>query len=106
MQSDGTYKALVFKVPKANEADSDYRIVFYRRRGNAYVRHGAQANLVNFGRPGLSAGATPRMETTINRLGVRYHFVVGAKGAEMVPSEGVEDGGSLVCRRASEIAGI
>ena len=95
-QADGSYKAFVFKLPKARKADSDYRIVFYRRQGSVYVRHGAEANLVNFQRPRLSTGAMPRIETTINRLGVRYHFVVDAKGAEMVPSEGATDGGSLV----------
>jgi hypothetical protein len=29
-QPDGTYRVLVFKLPKVNDADSDYRVVFYR----------------------------------------------------------------------------
>jgi hypothetical protein len=95
-QADGTYKALVFKLPKASDADSDYRVVFYRQQGNSFVRHGAENNLVNFQRPRLSDGAAPRIETTENRLGVRYHFVVDAKGAEMVPSEALDDAGALV----------
>jgi hypothetical protein len=94
-QADGTYKALVFKLPKASAADSDYRVVFYRQEGNTFLRHGAEANLVNFERPRLSHEATPRIETTLNRLGVRYHFIVDATGAEMVPSEGLDDGGAL-----------
>ncbi len=94
--TDGTYKALVFKLPKASDADSDYRVVFYRKQGNTFLRHGAEANLVNFQRPHLSDGPNPRVETSINRLGVRYHFVVDAKGANMVPSEGADDAGALV----------
>jgi hypothetical protein len=93
-QSDGTYRVLVFKLPKASDPDSDYRVVFYRHQGAAYVRHGAETNIVNFERPRLSASG--RVETTENRLGVRYSFVVDAKGVEMVPSEGVADGGVVV----------
>ncbi len=94
--ADGAYKAEIFKLPKANEADSDYRVVFFRREGATYVRHGAEQNLLNFERPRLNPGPPPRVETTMNRLGVHYHFVVDAKGAEMVPTEGVGDAGSLV----------
>ena len=96
VQSDGAYRALVFKLPKASEADSDYRVVAYRRQGNAYVRHGAQINLVDFERPRLSNGGTLRIETTANRLGVRFHIALDQKGAELVPSEGMRDGGALI----------
>jgi hypothetical protein len=96
VQSDRSYRALVFKLPKASEADSDYRVIAYRRQGNAYLRHGAEMNLVNFERPRLSTGAPPRIETTMNRLGVRYHIALDQKGAELVPSEGIMDGGFLI----------
>ncbi len=99
VQPDGSYRALVFKLPKASEADSDYRVVAYRRQGNTYVRHGAELNLVNFERPRLNVGGPgtpPRIETTENHLGVRYHIALNQKGADLVPSEGLMDGGTLV----------
>lgn len=96
VQPDGAYRALVFKLPKASDADSDYRVVAYRRQGNAYVRHGAEVNLVDFERPRLSSGAPPRIETTVQRLGVRYHIALDPKGAALVPSEGFTDGGSVI----------
>jgi hypothetical protein len=92
VQADGSYRALVFKLPKANDEDSDYRLVFYRKQGAVYVRQGAELNLVNFERPRLSSGPPPRIETTERRLGVRYHFVMGGSGPEMVPSEGMLEG--------------
>jgi hypothetical protein len=98
-QSDGTYRVLVFKLPKASDADSDYRVVFYRREGDAYLRHGAETNIVDFERPRLMNGLPGRVETTENRLGVRYYFAVDAKGVEMVPLEGTSDGGALVGHR-------
>jgi hypothetical protein len=95
VQSDGTYRALVFKLPKANDEDSDYRLVVYRKQGGVYVRRGTEFNLVNFERPRLSSGSPPRIETTERRLGVRYHFVIGESGPEMAPSE-VLEGGALL----------
>jgi hypothetical protein len=85
-QSDGTYRVLVFKLPKASAPDSDYRVVFYRRQGDAYVRHGAEMNIVNFERPRLNSGPPARIETAENRLGVTYYFVVDAKGVDIVPA--------------------
>lgn len=96
VQSDGSYRVLSFKLPKASEADSDYCVVAYRRQGNTYVRHGAANNLVGFERPRLSKGPPPRIETTMNRLGVRYQLAIDQKGSELVPSEGIMDGGSLI----------
>lgn len=85
----------MFKLSKINESDSDYRIVFYKKSGTTYLRHGAEANLLNFERPQLSQGTSPRLETAINKLGVKYHFKVDANGAEMIPTEGVREDGSL-----------
>jgi hypothetical protein len=96
VQSDGSYRVLVFKLPKASDADSDYRLVVYRKQGGLYVRHGSEFNLVDFERPRLSSGPPPRIETTERRLGVRYHFVIDGSGAEMVPSEGTLEGGALL----------
>lgn len=79
-QPDGVYRVLVFKLPKASDADSDFRILFYRRQGDAYVRHGAEMNIVNFERPRLTNGTPARLETVENRLGVQYFFAVDAKG--------------------------
>jgi len=95
-QAEGTYRVLVFKLPKASDADSDYRVVFYRRQGDAYVRHGAETNIVNFERPRLVSGPPGRVETTENRLGVRYYFAVDAKGVEMIPLDEMTDGGALI----------
>jgi hypothetical protein len=60
------------------------------------VRHGAEINLVDFERPRLSKGTPSRIEATVNRLGVRYHIALHPKGAEVIPSEGMMDGGSLI----------
>ncbi len=95
-QSDGFYRVLVFKLPMVSEPDSDFRVVAYRRRNHGYVRHGAELTLLNFEHPRLSGGSTPRIETTLKRLGVRYHIALDEKGAELVPSEGVLDGGVLI----------
>ncbi len=58
-QKDREYKALVFKLPKAGENDSDYRVIFYAKSNGTYRRHGAQHNLVNFERPSLRSGSEP-----------------------------------------------
>ena len=94
-QTVGTYKALVFRLSKVNDADSDYRVVFYKKVGERYIRHGAEANLLNFERPLLSEGSTPRVETSMNELGVKYHFIIDTKGVEMVPTEGFRADGSV-----------
>jgi hypothetical protein len=96
VQPAGTFRLLIFKLPKASEADSDYRVLVYRRQGTTYVRHGAENNLVNFERPRLNEGPPRRVETTMNRLGVRHHVAIDAKGWQLVPSDGVEDGGFLI----------
>ena len=53
---------------------------------------------MGFERPRLVSepGAPPRVESAEKRLGVRYAFVVDAKGADMVPVEGVGEGGVVV----------
>lgn len=96
VQPDGTYRVLVFKLPKINDADSDYRLVVYRKHGNVAVRHGDIVTLVGFGRPRLSSGPPPRIETTERRFGVRFHVGIDEKGTEMVPSETGLDGGALI----------
>ncbi|MBI2395502.1 MAG: hypothetical protein HYV09_38400 [Deltaproteobacteria bacterium] len=95
-QANGSYRVLVFKLRKINDADSDYRVVAYRRQGDVYVRQGAEINLLDFERPRLSKGPTPRIETTMNRLGVRFHVVLDQTGAQLVPTEGTTDGGGLI----------
>ena len=97
VQSDGACRVLSFKLPKATEADSDYCVVVYRRQGSMYVRHGAGITLVNFERPRLSMGPPPRrIETTMKPLGVRCHVAIDPQGSELILSEGIMDGGSLV----------
>ncbi|OJT25511.1 hypothetical protein BO221_06455 [Archangium sp. Cb G35] len=94
-ESSGTYKVLVFKLPKASESDSDYRLVFYRKDGATFRRHGAEQNLVNFQRPVLAGGSQPRIETVENRLGVKFHYQLTHDDVQFVPSEGTNDNGSL-----------
>ena len=98
VQREGSDRAGVTKLPKVGESDSDWRVVFYRREGSVYVRHGAELNAVGFERPRLVSvpGAKERVESAERRLGVRYAFVADAKGADMVPVEGVGEGGTLV----------
>ena len=92
-ETSGVYKALVFKLPKAGESDSDYRVVFYKRAHDSFVRDGAESNLVNFEQPKLSVGpASPRLETTQRRLGVKFHYQMGPNGFDLVPSEKNDDG--------------
>jgi hypothetical protein len=97
-QPEGTYRAVVYNLPKASAEDSDWRVVFYRRQGSAYVRHGAELNAVNFERPRLVSepGAPPRLESAERRLGVRFLFAVDAKGADMVPVGSVSEAGGRV----------
>ena len=52
--------------------------------------------MVDSSRPSLRTGPAPRIETTENELGVRYHFVVDAKAVDMVPSEGEYENGALI----------
>lgn len=94
-EPSGTYKVLVFKLPKASESDSDYLLVFYRKDGATFRRHGAEQNIVNFKRPILSGGSKPRIETVENRLGVRFHYQLTSDDVQLVPSEGMNDDGSL-----------
>lgn len=94
-EASGTFKALVFKLPRASESDSDYRIQFYRKDRETFHRHGAQQNLVNFQRPVVVGGSEPRIETVNNRLGVRFHYRLTAADVELVPSEGTGPDGAL-----------
>jgi hypothetical protein len=98
VEAEGSYRAVAYRLPKVEENDSDWRVVFYRREGSVYVRHGAELNAVGFERPRLVSepGAPPRVESAEKRLGVRFAFVVDAKGADMVPVEGVGEGGVVV----------
>ncbi len=94
-ESSGTYKVLVFKLPKASESDSDYLLVFYRKDGATFRRHGGEQTLVNFKRPVLAGGSKPRIETVENRFGVRFHYQLTHDDVLFVPSEGRNDDGSL-----------
>jgi hypothetical protein len=85
---DETFKALVFKLPKASKDDSDYRIYFYRRNGEVFLRHGAEQNIVNFERPRLSTASNKlRIETIERRLGLPFHFRVTTGGVDLVPTK-------------------
>ena len=97
-RAEESYGAVVYRLPKAGESDSDWRVVFYRQEGSAYVRRGAERTAVGSEGPRRVSepGAPPRVESAEKRLGVTYAFVVDAKGADMVPVEAVGDGGLLV----------
>lgn len=94
-ESMGQFKALVFKLPKASESDSDYRLLFYRKDGDFYRRHGDEFNLVGFSRPLFNAGGDRHVEATQTALGVRFIFAVTKDGVEFKPSEAPYPDGSL-----------
>jgi len=94
-EASGTLKVLVFKLPKASDNDSDYRLMFYRKEGATFQRHGGEQNIVNFKRPVLASGKVPRIETVENRLGVKFDYEVTTSDVQLVPSEGTYDDSSL-----------
>jgi hypothetical protein len=92
---DAQFKALVFKLPKASESDSDYRLLFYRKDGDSYHRHGAEYNLVGFSRPRFVPGGDQHVEATQTALGVKFRYTVTKDGVEFKPSEAPYPDGSL-----------
>jgi hypothetical protein len=84
-QSGVAYKALVFKLPKASESDSDYRVLFYKRMDGAYSRFGAESNLVNFERPAVVPGSPTSIETTERRVGMKFRYELSGENVELVP---------------------
>jgi len=96
VQEEGTYRVLVFKLPKLNDQDSDYRLVTYRKQEGVCALHGHIITMTNFERPRLELGPPPRIVSTERRFGVRYHLSIDQTGTDLVPSEGFLDGGGVI----------